>query len=64
MTGVYAVLAETGNNLYGLTLAKGELQLPRFIPGQPQAAAEGRTAHETHSLDAEPQRQRRMAGRP
>src|ERR1700761_812367 len=47
-----------------LTLAESEVQLPRFVPGQTQAAAEWCTAHEAYALDAEPQHQRRMTGGP
>src|SRR6202034_3093604 len=50
--------------LDSLAFAKGEVQLPRFVPGQPQTAAERRAAHHADELNAQAQHQRRMAGGP
>ena len=56
--------AEAEGRLDGLTLAESEVQLPRFVPGQTQAATEWCMAHEAYELDAEPQHQRRVTGGP
>src|SRR5690242_5058367 len=53
-----------GQVLDRFTLAEGELQLPRLIPRQPEAAAERRTPHQAHDPDAEPQHERSVAPGP
>ena len=55
---------EAEGRLDDLTLAESEVQLPRFVPGQTQAAAEWCMAHEAYALDTEPQHQRRVTGGP
>ena len=49
---------EAATMLDGLAFAESEMQLPRFVPGQAQAAAERRSAHQAHEVN----RKRSMSG--